>query len=415
MKAILGLLFLVFCVTRIFAQRPQSHKSFDKATTQFALGLYEEIAKSTDASKNIIFSPLSIFTAFGMLKAGAKGETLRQMNKILEWSDLVATDKSDSHSGLRRLLKQVFAPLELNNTIKVANKLWMQSAFCQTQCKRFVKVLEKNYNAALEELNFVLKPEAARNSINKWVEDQTNKKIKDLMPSGSITSMSRFVITNAIYFKGKWSKPFEKKFTRDSSFNAVSKSGDLKAKQVPTMFRNGQFFTSGLIPTAPYQLLELPYMGDELSMMIILPRDANQMKTIEKTERAYDEFNLMLQELYEFPKARLDVFLPKFKATSSLNLKDQLTKMGMRDVFNPSKADLSGITGYRGMYVSAAVHKAFISVDEEGTEAAAATGINIALSSLPFQFKVDKPFLYIIRHRKTGTILFMGRIVDPTL
>ncbi len=414
MKVLLGLLLVVYLTKCLGDDLTRSgHKLFDEATTKFALGLYDEIARSTDASKNIIFSPLSIFTAFGMLKAGAKGTTAQEMDKVMEWNDLVSTDKLDSHSGLKRLLKQVFEPLERNNTIKVANKLWMQSDFCKSNCKRYVKTLEKNYKATLQELNFVKNPEASRTSINKWVEEQTNNRIKDLMPAGSVTALTRFVLTNAIYFKGKWKSPFDKKDTRDVSFEAVGKNG-LTPKQVPMMYQNGRFYTSGLIPTAPYQLLEMPYEGDELSMLIILPRDMNVMRNLERTERSYKKFNQMLRELYEFSDTSLDVYLPKFKTSSDLNVKEYLQKMGMRSVFNPAKADLSGITGYRGMYVSAAVHKAFINVDEEGTEAAAATGINIALASLPYQFRVDKPFMFVIRHRKTGTVLFMGRIVDPT-
>ena len=402
---LLGLLALTSLAASIEAK---GH--FDAATTEFAAKLYQEIAKTTDDSKNIFFSPLSIFTAFGMLKAGARGKTEKQMEQVMNWDQLKS---EEGHSGIQNLLRDVFAPLSAENTISVANKVWMQKYFCLETCQKFVKVLEDKYSAALEELNFAGKPEDSRKAINKWIEDKTNRKIKDLMPPGSVLSDTRFVLTNAIYFKSKWKSQFNKNNTADRSFHALGKNGVVK-KQVPVMYQNGRFFSSGFMPTAPYQLLEMPYENSELSMVVILPRSAQEMKKIETTNQPLRLYENIMEELYEFPETGLDVFLPKFKIASDLKLKNYLINMGMKDVFSQRKADLSGITGFRGLHVNAAVHKAYVNVDEEGTEAAAATGIGITLTSLPFQFKVDKPFFFMIKHKKSGVILFMGRVMDPT-
>jgi len=197
------------------------------------------------------------------------------------------------------------------------------------------------------------------------------------------------------------------------NFNTLSDQDGSETKKVPTMYQNAKVYAAGFIPASEYQLLELPYESKDLSMLIILPSSMREFNAIEKS-LSTSKLNQMLDELYQYPSSSLDVYLPKFKVTTSMNLNDKLQKMGMKDVFDANKADLSGITGYKGLYVSSAVHKAFIQVDEEGTEATAATGIVVALASLPFQFTINRPFMFMIRHNPTGTVLFMGRVMDPT-
>ena len=384
------------------------------ATSDFAFNFYKELAKSTEKSKNIIFSPLSIYVAFAMLKAGASRNTKHEMETVLKWQKLIEKSGfSDGHSAVRSLLAEVFTPLEKNNTINIANKLWMQKYFCSKSCDAFVAKLQRNYNTTLAELNFAEEAEKCRKEINKWVEDKTNDKIKNLLPQGSVTSLTRFVLTNAIYFKSNWKSKFDKKHTIMRDFNTLSGQDGSETKKVPTMYQNAEVYAAGFIPASEYQLLELPYENKDLSMLIILPPSMRDFHAIERS-LSTSKLNQMLDELYRYPILSFNVYLPKFKVTTSITLNEKLQKMGMRDVFDASEADLSGITGYKALYVSSAVHKAFIKVDEEGTEAAASTGIIVGVKSLPFQFNINRPFMFMIRHKPTGTVLFMGRVMDPS-
>ena len=410
------LISFIVCVCLAYVASDQHGKTTAKfsATSEFAFNFYKELATSTEDSKNIIFSPLSIYVAFAMLKVGARQNTEHEMDKVMKWQQLIEGSSAvDGHEAVKSLLSEVFAPLEKNNTISIANKVWMQKYFCAVSCDDFISKLQKYYDSAMGELNFVREAEKSRQEINKWVEDKTNNKIKDLFPRGSISSLTRFVLANAIYFKGKWKNQFDKKNTVMKDFNTFSGKDGGKVKKVPTMYQNARVYASGYAPASKYQLLELPYESEQLSMLIILPPTIDDFRALEKS-LSTAQLNKMLGELYEYPTAKLDIHLPKFKFTTSLQLNSNLQKLGMKDVFDRAKADLSGITGYKGMYVSTALHKAFISVDEEGTEAAAATGIAIELASLPYQFTVNRPFIYMIRHNPTGTVLFMGRIMDPT-
>ena len=407
MKLPLGILLVIglACAQR---SKPLARNKMETATTDFALNLYKIISKSSDASENIFFSPLSVYTALAMLKEGAKQNTAKELETAMRTRFLSKEYENDVD-----WLDEIFKPFVKNKTLSIANRVWMQKNFCTSRCDNYLRKLKKKFDAALEQLNFVKDPEGSRMRINKWVAENTNEKIKDLMPAGSINAMTRFVLTNAIYFKSKWANQFDKKATRLENFDAISKSG-VTQKRVPMMYQKGEFFSSGYIPSEPYQLVELPYQRSDLSMVVIVPNDLAEMKELEQNTLSTNVVETMLTQLYEYPSTELDLYFPKFEITNDLDLKSYLQTMGMRDMFNTATADLSGIVGYRGMFVSDVKHKAYVKVDEEGTEAAAATGLDIRLASFPFQFKVDKPFLYFIRDIKTGTILFMGRVVDPS-
>ena len=415
MKASILIVFIfLLCVCLAYVTGDQHDKKFS-ATSEFAFNFYKKLATSTEDSKNIIFSPLSIYVAFAMLKVGARQNTEHEMDEVLKWQQLMEGSSAvDGHEAVKSLLSEVFAPLEKNNTISIANKLWIQKHFCAISCDDFISKLQKYYDSAMGELNFVREAEKSRQEINKWVEDKTNNKIKDLFPHGSISSLTRFVLTNAIYFKGKWKKPFKKKHTSMRDFNTFNGKDGSKVKKVPTMYQSARVNAYGLIPGSEYHLVDLPYESEQLSMLIILPPKLDDFHALEKS-LSTAKLNKMLGKLYRYPSMRFEIYLPKFKMKTSLKLKSTLQKLGMKDVFDQSKADLSGITGFKGMHVSTALHKAFISVDEEGTEATASTGISAGFLSLPPNFKVNKPFIFMIRHNPTGTILFMGRIMDPTL
>ena len=321
-----------------------------------------------------------------------------------------SNNSGDGHDAMKKLTEEIFRPLSKNNTLDVANKLWLQKYFCTVKCDNFIQTLKSNYSAELGKLNFASGPEGARREINKWVEKKTNNKIKDLMPAGSVNTLTRFVLTNAIYFKSTWKHQFNPEETSNRQFTALGKDGP-STTQVPMMRSERKFRT--YLRDKLVDVIDIPYTAEELSMVVAVPRDSRGIRKLEQTLNA-DTLRRWTENLdVSFPY-KTTLFLPKFKVETDVKLKSFLREMGMKDVFNPQVADLSGITGYKGLFVSTAVHKAYVNVDEEGTEAAAATGIGIALSSLPFRFVVDKPFIFFIRHKPTNTILFMGRIKDPS-
>ena len=384
------------------------------ATLDFASGFYKQLVSSTEDSKNIVFSPLSMYIALSMVQSGARGNTKNEMEKALSWRKLIKESGSgDGDAAVKSLIAQMTTGSE-KISISVANKLWIQKYFCLSSCNRFINKLRSNYYAELGQLNFARKAESCRKEINKWVEGKTNKKIKDLLPGGSVTAMTRFVLTNAIYFKGAWKYQFDKKDTTQMGFSVIGGKRGVVIKRVPMMYQRAKVRVSGFNPASQHQLLELPYEGDELSMVIVVPPTHNVFRTLEGAMSAakLDEF---VAELRKYPSRAVDVYLPKFKLSTSIDMQDKLERLGIRDLFDQSKADLSGITGYRGLSVGKAVHKAFINVDEEGTEASAATGIVINFRASPDQFIVNRPFIYMIRHNPSGQVLFMGRVMDPTV
>jgi serpin B len=254
-------------------------------------------------------------------------------------------------------------------------------------------------------VDFITATENARKTINAWVEKKTNGKIKDLISPGVLDSMTRLVLTNAIYFKGNWAKQFKENRTQDAPFTLA----DGKKIEVAMMNQKAEF---GYMETDTFQALELPYVDEELSMVILLPKEIDALNEFEK---ALTTENLN-QRLAEIHKCEVVVFVPKFKTTSQFSLADVLKSMGMKDAFS-SDADFSGINGKRDLFISAVIHKAFVEVNEEGTEAAAATGVVMRLTSvgpaaIPV-FRADHPFLFLIRDNLSGSILFIGRVVNP--
>ncbi|MDP6439518.1 MAG: serpin family protein, partial [Candidatus Brocadiia bacterium] len=257
--------------------------------------------------------------------------------------------------------------------------------------------------------------------INAWVEEETKEKIKDLIPKGVLNEMTRLVLTNAIYFKGDWASQFDKKLTADAPFTLA----DGKKVQVAMMHRKGDYRYLDareprgiLLPAHRYtemgafQALELPYVKDELSMLVLLPSTADGLPALEKSLTA-ERLDALLSAMRE---REVQVYLPRFKLTYKVGLSETLKSMGMTDAFSLPPADFSGMDGAKDLFISAVLHKAFVDVNEEGTEAAAATGIVVGITSvrlMPIVFRADHPFLFLIRDNKSGSILFMGRLVNP--
>jgi serpin B len=287
--------------------------------------------------------------------------------------------------------------------LQMANRLWGQTGY--GFLPKYLATTKKDYGAELAQLDFVNQPDKSRQEINAWVEEQTNDKITDLLPQGSINDMTRLVLTNAIYFKGKWEHEFDKKDTKDSPFTTAAG----KKVEAPLMFQEEKFKYS---ETEDAQLLEMPYKGDDLSMLVVLPKKSDGLSAVEKNLTAgnVEKWTAGMR------KQEVKTYIPRFKLTEEFQLNSTLADLGMPSAFAPGKADFSGMNGKNDLYITAAIHKAFVDVNEEGTEAAAATGVVLSVFSLPPEpkiFRADHPFVFMIRDNHTGSVLFLGRVVNP--
>jgi serpin B len=267
-------------------------------------------------------------------------------------------------------------------------------------------LLKKYYGASITPVDYKKANEEARTRINEWVEKKTEEKITDLIKPDVLTPLTRLVLVNAIYFKGNWARQFKQSLTHDAPFYLTPG----KPVPVPFMTQEG---TLRYGEEGGLQILELPYEGNDLAMLIILPRRVDGLAELEKALTP-ENLNQWIRRLRE---QKIEVFVPKFKLASAFSLNETLVAMGMRDAFDQTKANFAGMDGTTLLYISAALHQAVVEVNEEGTEAAAATGIVMGLKSVPeppTTFRADHPFIFLIRDNKTGSILFMGRVVDPT-
>ncbi len=366
----------------------------------FALDLYRELRS---AGGNLFFSPHSISTALAMTYAGARGETAAEMARVLHFT-LPAEQLFPAFNALDLALqpgkpKEKEQPLELQG----ANALWGQQGY--NFRSEFLDLLAQNYGAGMRLVDFKTAPEAARQAINQWVSEQTKARIKDLIAPGVIDTLTRLVLVNAIYFKGGWLYPFEPKATHEAPFTRL----DGSQVNVPLMFWSTAE-TVRYAQGAGYQMVELPYQGGNAVMTILLP-DAGQFATFEEKLTAAQLTTL----LRSMSPHEVKVAMPRFKNESAFDLTQTLGKLGMSTALSDA-ADFSGMTGQRDLYIGAVVHKAFVEVNESGTEAAAATAVIMKLTAAPIQpleVRVDRPFIYLIRDTQTGAMLFMGRVLDP--
>ncbi|EGW15136.1 serpin B6 isoform X2 [Cricetulus griseus] len=373
-----------------------------EANGTFALNLLKILGE--DSSKNVFFSPMSISSALAMVFMGAKGNTASQMIQALSLDKCSGNGGGDVHLGFQSLL------CEVNKTgtqylLRTANKLFGEKscdllASFKDSCRKF-------YEAELEQLDFQGDTEQSRQHINTWVAKKTEDKIKELLSQGSVNSDTLLVLVNAIYFKGNWKEQFNKEDTREMYFK-VNKDEE---KPVQMMFKKSTFKMTyiGEIFT---KILLLPYVGNELNMIIMLPDEHIDLRTVEK-EITYEKF-MEWTRLDKMDEEKVEVFLPRFKLEENYDMKDVLCKLGMTDAFE-DRADFSGMSSKKGLFLSKVVHKSFVEVNEEGTEAAAATAAIIMMRcamSVP-RFCADHPFLFFIQHVKTNGILFCGRFSSP--
>jgi serpin B len=364
----------------------------------FAVALYSQLRKQ---SGNLFFSPESISTALAMAYAGARGETASEMAKTLHFT----LPPERLHPAMGALLRELNAPQE-GYQLSVANALWAQLGY--TFLDDFLKLLKTDYGAGLNQVDFKGSSETVRETINRWVEQKTQDKIKDLLQPGSLKPDTRLVLTNAIYFKGNWQTQFDKAQTRNEDFH-LSQG---QTKTTPLMHREGGFnyFNGGA-----FQALEIPYKGKDLSMIILLPNEIGGLPSLEQSLTGSNTQQWLRQLA---PVSKVIVTMPKFKMTQQFELEATLGAMGMPAAFSGS-ANFSGMTGKRDFSISEVIHKAYVDVNEEGTEAAAATAVTMRALAIrvpdqpPPVFHADHPFVFLIRDNRSESILFMGRLADP--
>jgi len=372
-----------------------------QGNSAFAFDLYHLLRQDQD---NLFYSPYSISLALAMTYAGARTETAEQMAQALHFS----LDQDRLHpafNALDALLASRGQGAQGKDgqgfRLHIANALWGQQDY--TFRPAFLDLLAEHYGAGLRLLDF-RQTEQARQTINQWVAEQTEDRIQDLLPKGSLNSLTRLVLTNAIYFNAAWEHPFEIEFTQDGAFHLL----DGSVITVP-MMRQGEYlyYTEG----EDYQAIELPYDGGELSMVILLPQSGRFAAFEERMDIA--RVQAILSEMQQDLVA---LTMPRFKVESGMSLADALSALGMTTAFK-GDADFSGMADTRDLlFIGDVVHKAFVTVDEAGTEAAAATAVRMAGGAPrdPYQMTIDRPFIFLIRDIQTGTILFVGRVLNPS-
>jgi serpin B len=366
-----------------------------EGNSRFTLELFSRL-KTTD--ENQILSPFSVYCALAMVYAGAGGNTEVQIAQSLHFQ----TNQSSFHSGMSAFLAS-FTNLSKNDVeLNIGNGLWAQSGY---QLKtEFTKLCRNDYRADLDFVDFQTGAETARQRINTWIDRTTRGKIKDLFAPGAIHTDTRLAIANAIYFNGKWASRFDKEKTHASEFWVSPE----KTTQVPMMWQKSTFL---FLADEDTQILELPYRGESISMLVLLPKDRDGLA---KLEEQLNGENLVKWIKLLHP-ADVDLLLPKFKMSSRFSLNQPLAGMGMPDAFDAARADFTGMTAQRPLFINVVEHAAIVEVDEEGTVAAAGTGVSFGCSKMPVPatFHADHPFIFLILDRSTHTPLFMGKVANP--
>jgi len=366
-----------------------------EGSNAFAFGLLEQLRREQG---NLFFSPFSLSSALAMTWAGARGTTADQMAQVLGLA--VVKPDGEVHKAFAAMHKRLDAQAD-GWEIAVANRLFGQKG--EPFLPAFLGQLNDWYGAALEPVDF-RRPESARLSINGWVEKQTRDKVKELLPAGALDESTLLVVANAIWFEGRWADEFDPKATREEPFHVSPR----QTSKVPIMHRLGTF---GFFENDEVSLVELPYQGNELAMVVVLPRDRFGLTALEQRLTA-EGFETLTGQMRP---VGVDVGLPKFQITWEGDLSHDLQALGMRGAFS-GEADFSGISREGGLFISQVRHKAFVEVNEEGTEAAAATAVEMARAMSPARpqsFLADHPFLFAIIERESRAILFLGRVADP--
>ena len=361
----------------------------------FSFDFFRKIANVEEG--NVFFSPYSIFTALSMAYEGARENTANEMENVLK----ILQNNSQTLGSFGRIYNLLNQNQE-GYKISTANAFWTHEDY--EFLKKYLDLLKNFYMAEANELDFSDNIEAAE-IINSWIEEQTNDKIKDMIQPDMLSDLTKLVLTNAIYFKGQWDSPFNPKLTYETDFELTT--GQTVKVNMMSDPKNSVFNYS---ETEFLQILEMDYYGNDLSMLVILPKENNI--TYAESKMNFENLSKWKNNLYE---KDINVEIPKFKFEKKYSLDNILQDMGIVDAFLPGVADFSGMDGTKNLFISRALHQAFVEVNEEGTEAAAATTIIMELTAVPDSFIANHPFIFLILHKETGAILFMGRVNDPSL
>lgn len=367
-----------------------------KANNQFALDLYSELSASDG---NVFFSPYSISAALAMTYEGARGKTADEIQSVFHFP-ADGNLRKPAFASIHNQLNKPNSKYELS----VANALWAQKDY--KFLESYLTTIKQFYDGNATNLDFINSTEESRETINRWVEDKTNNKIKELFPEDSLNEATRLVLTNAIYFNGTWKKQFEKDQTENEDFKVSS----TKKISVPMMSQTDEDSKFNYAETNELQMLEMPYEGKKLSMLVLLTKN-NNLRMLESS-LSLNKINGWKNKL---KKQRVFVNIPKFTFDKKYSMQKTLAKMGMPTIFT-SGADLSGMDGTKDLFVEDVIHKSFIDVNEEGTEAAAATGVakTLGMPRSVTTFHADHPFIFLIQDKKSGNILFLGRVMNPS-
>ena len=387
---------------------PENIEVLSQGNSAFAISFYDLVRQDED---NIIFSPISLSLALGMTMAGAESTTEQAMLEALK----LTLPEEEVYPAFNALLLAIEESeqqtmgmeddtSEGNFQLNIANSIWGQAGYDFNQ--NFLDTLARHFGAGMYTVDYQQDPESARNAINEWVEQETEDKIQDLIPPDAINTLTRLVLANAIYFNGAWLYPFDETGTEEASFTTL----DGSEITVDMMRLSGERLSYAQDENV--QAVRLPYLSSDFDMTILLP-DSGSFAAIEDG-LTVDSLTALLESMQMTP---VNLQMPKFDFETTVNAKDPLSALGMSEAFNPDIADFSGITEAEQLYITDVLHKATITVDEEGTEAAAATAVIVGVESMdpeePISLVIDRPFLFMIRHQPTGTILFMGRVSQP--
>ncbi|AKB37502.1 Serine protease inhibitor (serpin family) [Methanosarcina siciliae C2J] len=369
------------------------------ANNAFAFDMYSQLTQlETGEHENIFFSPHSISTAMAICYEGAEGTTKEQISNVFYFP----SNKTVLKVRMERINDKINS-VNSDYELQTANALWVQEGYPVKEA--YIRNVKKYYDGEVTNLDFVGKPDASRNTINEWVEARTNDRIKDLVPENSITDTTRIIITNAVYFNGKWVYEFDKELTDKKPFYPTKG----EEVSVDTMYICNRFNYG---ENSKAKIIELPYKGNDLSMYVVLPKSNNLEKF--ETEFTLNDYTELKNDMKLVEEVKTSI--PKFKFETKTELSNSLIEMGIVDAFG--QADFSGISD-SPLAISRVIHQTFIDVKEEGTEAAAATmeemcmGMNISWEAKPKEFKADHPFMFFIEDRRTNCILFMGKVEYP--
>ncbi len=387
--------------TTIAIEQPHPMKA------DFAINLYQTLAKEQG---NLFFSPISIQSALAMTALGAKGDTAKEMNDVIQIGDPMG------FANMVAVMQQTPQKNRPKLQLSIANAIW--SAQNYPFSPDFMREAKRMFFAQTSSLDFS-QPAAARKTINGWVEDKTKEKIKDLLPDGAITPDTRLILTNAVYFKADWASQFSKEITQEAPFHVASAKPATRdpegfsGKMVQMMHQTLKF---SYADAGDYHLVAMAYDGHTTSMLLLVPKE---MRGLAKVEAGLSAKSLG-EAIEQCAPRKISLYLPKFKIEQSVSLSKTLQSMGMKLPFDAEKADFSGMTTGEKLAISDVLHKAYVDVDENGTEAAAATAVMMAATSAPpmqedepLEIKADHPFIFIVRDNTSGAILFMGRVADP--